>query len=63
MSKTDKEKNVEELMKRAEANNDATAKFVLGSFYDHGQLGVQQDVKKAMELWTQAAELGSSSAN
>ena len=62
MSKT-VEENVEELMKRAEANNDAAAKFCLGSFYDHGQLGVQQDVKKAMELWTQAAELGSSSAH
>ena len=62
MSKT-VEENVEELMKQAEVNNDAAAKFCLGSFYDHGQLGVQQDVKKAMELWTQAAELGSSSAH
>jgi TPR repeat protein len=61
MSKT-AEENVEELMKRAEAN-DATAMFALGSFYDCGQLGVQQDAKKAMELWTKAAELGSSSAH
>jgi len=57
------EENVEELMKQAEAN-DAAAMFVLGSFYDHGQLvGVQQDAKKAIELWTQAAKLGSSSAH
>jgi TPR repeat protein len=61
MSKT-VEENVEELMKRAEAN-DAGVMFVLGSFYECGLLGVQQDIKKTIELWTQAAELGSSSAH
>ena len=62
MSKT-LEENFEELMKQAEAN-DAAAMFVLGSFYEHGQSQfVQQDAKKAIELWTQAAKLGSSSAH
>ena len=62
MSKT-LEENVEELMKQAEAN-DAAAMFVLGCFYDHGlNEFVQQDAKKAIELWTQAAKLGSSSAH
>jgi TPR repeat protein len=60
MSKT-LEENVEEVMKQAEAK-DAAAMFVLGSFYDHGQF-VQQDAKKAIELWAQAAKLGSSSAH
>jgi TPR repeat protein len=56
--KTDKEK-VEELKKRVEVN-DAGAMYVLGSYYAHGQLGLLQDRNKAMELWKQAAKLGSS---
>ena len=36
---------------------------VLGSWYYHGEGGVQQDQVKAMELWTQAANLGSSHAH
>jgi TPR repeat protein len=35
----------------------------LGSYYNHGKLGSHQDIKKTIELWTQAAELGSSSAH
>ena len=46
-----------ELMKRVEAN-DAGAMYIMGSYYTHGQLGLQQDLAKAMELWTQAAKLG-----
>jgi TPR repeat protein len=61
MGKTDAE-SVEELMKRVEAN-DAGAMYVLGSYYDHGQLGLQQDRDKAIELWKQAAGLGSSQAH
>ena len=57
-SKTNEEK-IEELMKRVGAN-DAGAIYVLGSYYYHGQIGLQRDLKKAMDLWTRAAELGSS---
>jgi DNA-directed RNA polymerase subunit RPC12/RpoP len=56
--KTDKEK-VEELMKRVEAN-DAGAIYILGSYYAHGQLGLQQEMAKGVDLWTQASKLGSS---
>ena len=56
-------KTVEELMKRAEANNDAAAKFVLGSHYYRGLGGLQQDHPKAMELCSRAAELGCSAAH
>jgi TPR repeat protein len=59
--KTDEE-NIQELMKRVEAN-DAGAMTALGSFYYHGKLGLLQDEEKAMQLWTQAAELGSSDAH
>jgi TPR repeat protein len=52
---------VGELMKRVEVN-DAGSMMVLGNNYYHGQLGLQQDLEKAMELWTQAAELGCSKA-
>jgi TPR repeat protein len=33
---------------------------MLGSYYNHGQLGLQQDHNKAIELWTQSADLGCS---
>ena len=56
-------KTVEELMKRAEANNDAAATFVLGSHYYRGLGGLQQDHPKAMELCSRAAELGCSAAH
>jgi len=56
-----KTEKVEELMKRVEAN-DAHATCLLGSYYSHGQLGLQQDLVKGVKLWTQAAELGSSKA-
>ena len=45
---------VEEIMKRVEANDDGAT---------YGQLGLQQDLAKAMELRTQAAKLGSSQAH
>ncbi|EJK63031.1 hypothetical protein THAOC_16336 [Thalassiosira oceanica] len=31
----------------------------LGGLYFYGQLGLQKDMRKAVELWTEAAELGS----
>ena len=60
MGKTDEE-DVKELMKRVEAN-DAGATYVLGSYHYHGQYGLHQDEKKSVELWTQAAKLGSKQA-
>jgi TPR repeat protein len=61
LSGTDEEE-VEKLMKRVEAN-DAGTMFILGHYYYQGQLGLQQDLAKALELWTQAAELGSRDAH
>jgi TPR repeat protein len=49
-------------MKRVEAN-DATSIYVLGSHYYHGAGGLLQDQGKAIELWKQAAKLGSSGAH
>ena len=59
--KTDLDR-VEELMKRVEVN-DAGAMYVLGNSYYHRKLGLQQDRARAIELWTRAAELGSSTAH
>ena len=56
------EEIAEELMKRAEAN-DAAAIYALAHLYDHGHYGLLQDQAKALELWKQAAELGSSMAH
>ena len=60
-SKTEEE-IVEKIMKRVEAN-DATAIYVLGSYYYHGLHGLQQDRAKAIELYDKAAELGCSNAH
>jgi len=38
---------------------DPTAMYHLGGEYYHGGLGLQKDMQKAVELWTEAAELGS----
>ncbi|EJK54080.1 hypothetical protein THAOC_26366, partial [Thalassiosira oceanica] len=38
---------------------DPTAIHFLGHKYFFGQLGLQKDVRRAVELWTEAAELGS----
>jgi TPR repeat protein len=56
------EVRVEEMMKRVEAS-DASAIYQLGSNYFHGKLGLHQDRDKAMELWRQSANLGSSRAH
>ena len=61
MGKTDEER-VEEFIKRVEVN-DAGATYVLGSNYYHGQLGLQQDWEREMELCKQAAALGSSQSH
>jgi TPR repeat protein len=49
--------NVEEMIKRVEAN-DAASIFVLANCYYQGLHGFQQDHAKAMELYNRAAELG-----
>ena len=59
--KTNEDK-VEEVMRRVEAN-DAGAMHVLGTYYFHGHLGLQQDHARAMELTARAADLGYSLAH
>jgi TPR repeat protein len=49
-------------MKRVEAN-DAASICTLAGYYLHGIRGVEQDHTKAKELYTKAAELGSSEAH
>ena len=61
IGKTDEE-CVEELMKRIEVN-DAGSMYVLGSYHSHGQLGLQQDRGKALELYARSAELKFSNAH
>jgi TPR repeat protein len=61
VNKTDGER-VEEFIKRVEVN-DAGSMYILGNKYYLGQLGLQQDREKAMELWTRASVLGSSQAH
>jgi TPR repeat protein len=51
------EENVEDVRKRAEAN-DAGAMYVLASYYRLGRGGLQQDWAKAMEVYARSAELG-----
>ena len=41
------------------AKKDPEAIYNLGSKYYHGKLGLQKDVRRAVKLWTEAAELGS----
>jgi hypothetical protein len=59
--KTDDEQ-VEELTKRAEAN-DAASIGLLACFYLHGLKGFQQDHVKAIEQYTKSANLGCSKAH
>jgi TPR repeat protein len=61
IGKTDEER-VKELMKRVDIN-DASAMYALGSYYHHGEHGLQQDQERAKEVWTQAAKLGFSKAH
>jgi TPR repeat protein len=49
-------------MRRVEAN-DAEAMYVLGGHFQEGQFRLQQNEERAMELWKQAAKLGSSKAH
>jgi TPR repeat protein len=56
------EEHVEEIRRRAEANDPASI-FILGDHYCDGLGGLQQDQAKAMELYTRAAELGYNKAH
>ena len=60
-NKTD-EDQVEEVLKRVEANDPASI-CLLANFYDRGEGGLQQDQVKAIELFTRSAELGFSKAH
>jgi hypothetical protein len=60
-NKTDEE-DVEDMMKRVEAN-DAASMRLLAGFYQHGLNGLQQDHAKEKELYTRAADLGNSEAH
>lgn len=51
------EETFKQLMKWVEAK-DACAIYALGSRFYQGSGGMQQDQTKALEIWTQAAELG-----
>jgi TPR repeat protein len=56
------EEEIVQLMKRVEAN-DAGAMHVLAGYNHQGIFGLHQDKERAMELWKQAAELGSNQAH
>jgi len=56
----------EEMAKRYEQRselNDAQAIYNLGCAYSCGDLGLPQDISKALELWQRAGELGSAEAH
>jgi TPR repeat protein len=56
------EERVEDLMKRAEAN-DAASTSVVANYYYSGLNGIHQDHTKAIDLYVRAAELGCSEAH
>ncbi|EJK76893.1 hypothetical protein THAOC_01318 [Thalassiosira oceanica] len=51
------------MIQKRVSKGDADAIKVLGEQYFHGKLGVAKDVTRAIELWTEAAELGSIDAH
>ncbi|MBQ6780847.1 MAG: SEL1-like repeat protein [Treponema sp.] len=55
------EQNIESLKKSAE-QGDAEALYQLGNCYQNGE-GVEQDIKKAVEWWLKAADLGHEKAS
>ena len=48
--------------KRVDAGDVVAMDFLAYSYY-HGRLGLEKDVQRALELWTEAVELGSLSAH
>ena len=59
---TDDASKLAMIQKRVD-KGDAEATTSLGDQYFHGKLGLAKDVPRAIELWTEAAELGSSGAH
>ena len=51
------------MIKKRVDKGDADAIYILGNMYFHGNLGLTKDVPRAVELWTEAAELGSIDAH
>ena len=51
------------LQKRIAAGDADAVEFLAGSYYHGDHLGLKKDVLRAVELWTEAAELGSSKAH
>ena len=61
--RTPTQKDNAESLKRAKARvdkKDPEAITFLGDQYSQGRLGLEKDMSRAVELWTEAAELGSS---
>ncbi|EJK58883.1 hypothetical protein THAOC_20958 [Thalassiosira oceanica] len=44
------------------AKKDPAAIYFLGNHYSDGKCGLQKDMRKAVDLWTEAAELGTTEA-
>ncbi|EJK59816.1 hypothetical protein THAOC_19918 [Thalassiosira oceanica] len=51
------------MVQKRVSKGDAAAIKVLGDRYCHGDLGLAKNVPRAIELWTEAAELGSLEAH
>ena len=51
------------MIRKRVGKGDAAAIKLLGNQYYHGYLGLPKDVPRAIELWTEAAELGSITAH
>ena len=56
---TDNDADVLAMIRARVGKKDPEALYFLGAKYLHGRLGLQKDARKAVELWTEAAELGS----
>ena len=54
--------HVNRLKKRMDKYKDSRAFSLMGSHYDHGNMGLPKDQKKAIDLWLKAGELGDSNA-
>ena len=51
------------MVKKRVDKGDAVARRCLANHYYHGDLGLAKDIPRAVELWTEAAELGSIKAH
>ena len=60
---TDNDASILAMIQKRVRKGDAEAINFLGGKYYHGKLGLTKDVPRAIELWTEAAELGSLDAH